>query len=274
MRARACDAGRCFAATALALAAIVASTGTADARPKRRDAKAAFDRGLAAYQKGNYVAAATALSQSFELERDADTLFAWAQSERKLERCDKALELYETVLRFELPPKNREAVERSIADCRALVAAQQPAEPAPVAPPAPVEPAPVAPVSAVSPSPANAVPPPLPRPPPQAWYRDPLALALLGTGVVATGIGTGLLVYAHSLDEDSRNATTIDDARRFGDQARSRGNIGLVTLGAGGALVIAGVVRIVLHHRATERAELTAWSGPQGSRGLAITGAF
>ncbi len=246
----------------LLAAALVASAGVAEARPKRGAAKAAFDRGLAAYKKGNFTAASEALSKSFELERDADTLFAWAQAERKLEHCDKALDLYDTVLTFELPERNREAVERSIADCRAVIAAQQPPPPPVVEPPPP-------PVVA----PPIVAPPPVAPPRGRAWYRDPVALTLLGTGLVAGGVGAGLLVSARSLNSDSRDANTIDEARRLGDQARSRGNLGLITAGAGGALLIGGIVWIVLSPHADEQPTVTSWVVPGGG-GISVRGGF
>jgi len=246
--------------------AILATASAADARPKRRDARAAFDRGLAAYTKADFTAASAALSKSYELERDPDTLFAWAQAERKLEHCDRALDLYDTVLTFDLPAKNREAVERSIADCRALLAAQQPA-------PAPVEPAPVAPPPAPAPPPVAVTSPPPPPSAAPAWYRDPVALELLGIGVLATGIGGGLLISAHGVDDEAHHAATIDDARRLGDQARSRGNLGLVAASTGGALVIAGVVWILAHRHPDEPSKLAGWLAPGGG-GLTVTGAF
>src|SRR6185436_14201758 len=98
--------------------AVVLVAGAADAKPRRRDARVAFDRGVTAYQKGNFEAASEALGKSFTLERDVDTLFAWAQSERKLEHCDKAIELYEKLLAFNLPAANREAVETKLTECR------------------------------------------------------------------------------------------------------------------------------------------------------------
>jgi tetratricopeptide (TPR) repeat protein len=249
--------------------ALVASTGIAEARPKRRNAKAAFDRGLAAYKKASFAAASEALSKSYALERDPDTLFAWAQAERKLEHCDKAIDLYETLLGSKLPAKNREAIERSVADCRAVLAAQQPPPPAPEPPPPVGRTAPPAPEP---PPPPVAIAPPPPAPAP-AWYRDPIPLELIGLGAIATGVGAGFLISAHSLNDQAHGATQIDDARRFGDQANARGNIGLIGLGAGGALVIGGVVWILAHRHDPEPSKLAGWLAPGGG-GLAVTGAF
>lgn len=140
-------------AMAVALAAVsLVAPRSADARPKRRDAKAAFDRGVVAYQKGNFQGASEALGKSFELEHDADTLYAWAQAERKLDHCDKAIELYQELLTFGLPAANKTAVEGKLAECRAIVAPGAPVAP-PVAPPA-SEPG-TARAAAVRPAPAS-----------------------------------------------------------------------------------------------------------------------
>ena len=280
--------------------ALVCVAGEAAAKPKRRDAKAAFDRGLAAYKKGSFEAASEALGKSFDLERDVDTLFAWAQSERKLEHCDKALDLYEKLLGFDLPPANRDAVELKRTECRAVIAQQKPkGAPPPVEPkpaPPPIEPKPAPPPIEPKPAPPpvepNGEPPPgadptaaSPAPPPvtdtppsgRAWYKDPIALGLVGTGVAATGVGAGLLLSARSLDSSlgGRIAAAKDyaEAKHFSDQVKSRGNIGLITAGVGGALVIGGVVWIVTHRGGTEQHTLTGWLAPGGG-GLAITGPF
>ncbi|TMQ19739.1 MAG: tetratricopeptide repeat protein [Deltaproteobacteria bacterium] len=262
---------------AVAVAMIAAAAGSADARPKRRDARTQFDRGVAAYQKGNFEQAAELLGRSFELERDVDTLFAWAQAERKLDRCDKALDLYQKLLTFTLPPANRTAVEQKLAECEAVIAAQTPKpEPTPeppIPPPAPTEP--VAPPATPPPPVVNQRPAP-PEVPVEtgrrAWYRDPIALGLLGGGLVAGGVGAGFLVSARSAGKDSINAKgSYPDTARFRHTAEQRGLIGGISAGAGVALVGAGVVWIVLHRDSGERRTITGWLAPGGG-GLAISG--
>ena len=75
----------------LARAAVIAASSlfasTASAVPKGTEARAAFDKGVAAYKKADYVGASDALGRSFTLEADADTLYAWAQTERKRSLC-------------------------------------------------------------------------------------------------------------------------------------------------------------------------------------------
>jgi tetratricopeptide (TPR) repeat protein len=268
-------AGRTRRAAALVAAALVlaAAADPAAAKPKRRDAKAAFERGVAAYQRGDFDAASEALARSFGIERDVDTLFAWAQAERKLEHCDKAIELYEKLLSFELPEANREAVVVTLSECRAVLAEQNPAaEPPPAEPPrteSPPPPVAVRPV--IAPPPAD--PGPQTRPSTRVWYRDPVALSLLGTGAVGLGLGSAFLVSAQSLHNDAGHATTYPDAKSLSDRARSRGTIGLVTIGAGGALAIGGAVWIATHRGGGERAVVTGWVAPGGA-GLGLAGGF
>jgi tetratricopeptide (TPR) repeat protein len=246
--------------------------GVADARPKRRDAKAQFDRGIALYKKGNYAAASDALGKSFNLERDVETLFAWAQAERKLENCDKAVELYGKLLASNLPPANQSAVETKLAECRAILAQQAPVEPAE---PAVVEakPEPPQPPAVAEPAPAVAEParPGAAAADGYAWYKDPITLTLLGTGAVGLAAGTGLLVSARALDR--KVPTGYDEAKRNAEQARSRGNLGMIAAGVGSVVLVGGVIWIVTHRGSPEQPTVTGWLG-DGGGGLAWAGAF
>jgi hypothetical protein len=266
-------------------ATVISTASPAFATPKRRNAKAQFDRGVAAYRKENYVVASQALARSFDLERDVDTLFAWAQSERKLNHCDKASELYEKILTFDLPAANREAVDEKLAECRGMIADAKAESPAVTEPPR-VEPVPAAPVAPPpTPTPAAVVfaqPPVAPAPRVdhawRPWYKDPIALTLLGVGIVGTGAGAALLVSANSLDGDFKTAFRdgrYDDALHLSDQAKSRGTIGLVTTAAGGAVLIGGLAWIALRHHEPEPAQtaLSGWLTPAGG-GIALTGGF
>lgn len=289
---------------------VVVSASVADARPTRRDARAAFERGVAAYSKRNFSAASDALARSFELERDADTLFAWAQAQRQLGNYTKAIELYSALLGFSLAAKNRAAVEAQLAECRDALAGQQPTvvQPPRVAalpdepeaqvgassPPVGDRPAPDA--SAAVVRPAVAPPPAAVIAPERAsWYRDPIALGLAGSGILVTAVGGGLLYTAWSLDQDSKAAfesNQYDMAQSLADRAKSRDTLAVVTMGVGGVLVVGGAVWIATHrgkehasgHAAPGSARgpvdsspgwrtVTGWVAP-GSAGLAVFGAF
>jgi tetratricopeptide (TPR) repeat protein len=286
-------------AAVLAAVSLAGAARSADARPKRRDAKAAFDRGIAAYQKGNYQGASDELAKSFELERDVDTLYAWAQAERKLDRCDKAIELYQQLLASNLQAANRTAVEDKLAECRTIIAQQPPvAAPPPsqpVAPPAgssPAAPAPAAPAAPVPSGPAVIPPsapvvaaatpidappetPPAEPRPSYVPYKDPIALGLIGAGIVAAGVGAGFLAAAHSASNDASKATTYPallDADNKVDQRNKIGGGGLI---AGGVLVAGGVGWILWkHHESGEQRTVTGWLAPGGGGGLVISGPF
>lgn len=264
--------------------AIVLVAGAADAKPKRRDARVAFDRGVNAYQKGNFEAASEALGKSFTLERDVDTLFAWAQSERKLDRCDKAIELYEKLLTFNLPAANKSAVELNLDECRTAVAQQksrvEPIAPEPRPEPIAQEPRPQAQAEQPRVAQGQAETRATPASPAgdtssaRPWYKDPVALGLGGGGLVALGVGTGLLISATSLGSDSK-AEKMDYHRALDlrDKARSRGNIGGATAAVGAAALIGAGVWVVMHRKSVESSTVTGWLAPDGG-GLAVAGGF
>jgi hypothetical protein len=249
------------------IVAILVASAPVSAAPKGSEARKLFDRGVAAYGKGDYAAASTALSESYKREGDPETLFAWAQSERKQSKCASAIELYETLLAFDLPAENAKVVQTQLAECRQIVASTaKPVEPPPK-PVEPVEPAPK-PIEPL-PKPAEATPM---TPEGRAWWRDPVGDVLVGSGVIAIGVGTALLFSARSADMDSAHATSYADFKAIEDRAHDQGMIGVIAVTAGGGLAIAGVVRYVMH-RDSERATVTGWLAPAGG-GVAISAHF
>lgn len=107
----------------------------------------------------------------------------------------------------------------------------------------------------------------------RSWYKDPISLGLVGAGVVGLGVGAGFLIWARSLNNNIKNANDYPAAKRFSDRSKSHGKIGLIAGGAGGVLVVGGVVWIVLHRGGSEQPPVTGWLGPSGG-GLAFNGAF
>ncbi len=247
------------------LAAAVLLTGAplASAAPKTPEAKAAFDRGVAAYTANDYAAASEALGESYALEPDVETLFAWAQTERKLERCDKASELYGKLLAYDLPDENKAAIRTKLEECKAIMAAQKPVEPHP-------------PVPAPTPAPTPRPPPlddPLPISTTRAWWKDPVGGALVGVGVVGLGVGGYLLMSASSLDADKENATSYGEFQRLEDKATSRGTLGVIAAAGGGALIVAGIVWYATRGGDERPPQVTGWITADGG-GVAATGRF
>jgi tetratricopeptide (TPR) repeat protein len=247
------------------LAAAVLLTGAplASAAPKTPEAKAAFDRGVAAYTANDYAGASEALGQSYALEPDVETLFAWAQTERKLEHCDKASELYGKLLAYDLPEENKGAIRAKLEECKAIIAAQKPVEPAPTPVTEPVVPAPQPPPEEPGPSSTT-----------RAWWKDPVGGALVGVGVVGLGVGGYLLISARSLDADKDNATSYGEFKRLEDKASSRGTLGVIAAAGGGALLVAGIVWYATRGGGDERpTQVTGWITSDGG-GVAAAGRF
>lgn len=247
------------AVAALIVAAIALSSSLAGAVPKNPKARAAFDDGIAAYQKSDWAAAAAAFGKSYGIEPDVEALFAWAQSERQQDHCEKAIELYGKLLESSLPDENKQVVGEKLAECKKLVAAKNP-EPVPeVTPEIKPEPKP-----APTPEPVN--------PEGKSRFKDPLGGVLLGTGVVALGVGTYFLVAAKGADSDAKSATNYFDVERFNDDADSKGKVGVIAAVAGGALIAAGIIRYATRGP-TSRA-VTGWITPDGGGGIAAFGRF
>ena len=248
-----------------ALAALVLASGPALAAPKTGEARVQFDRGVAAYTKGDYASAAEALGASFVLEADPETLFAWAQTERKLGHCDRAIDLYTKLLAMDMPAENKQAIQVQIDECKAIVAEDKtrPAEP-------------VQPITPVSPQPATQQPPP-PRDEPaqperRAWWKDPVGGGLVGAGAIGLGVGVVFLVQGRNADADKDSAPTYPEYEVLADRAESRGRLGVIGIAAGSALIAGGVIWYVTRKPA-ERTTVTTLVLPSGG-GVALSGRF
>ena len=235
------------------IAAVLFATTTAVASPKQLDAKVEFDRGVAAYKKGDYATAAEALGSSFALENNEETLFAWAQTERKLGHCDKAIELYTKLLTFKLPAANKQAVQVQINECKAIVAEEKRKQPPVIAeekrkqsPPPPPEPTPA--VVTEGAPPPEAAPPPEETLPPQpvhlerAWWKDLVGGGLVCAGVIGIGIGVVFLVQGAAADRDKDAAASYPEFVDAARLAESNGSAGVIATVTGVALATGGVI--------------------------------
>ncbi len=221
---------RWLAAVALCLviAARPAAAQSIAGPPLHAQARAHFDKAIAAYSAANYRAASVEFELAYGLDARRELLFAWAQSERLSGNCDRAVMLYRRFL--DQSPTEAEAAKavRQIDRCK-------PADPAePATPPA------------TTPGDDIAVERPPPRlvehaPVENHWYSDPWVDGLVAGGGAAAVAGGIFLWMAHGDDDSADRATQYGDARRLADEAESRRVIGMITLATGGALVIGGV---------------------------------
>lgn len=257
----------------IAAAVVLAAASPAAAAPKGAKAKAAFDRGVVAYQKGEFAAASDALATSFKLEADVETLFAWAQSERQLDHCDKAVELFEKLLTFDLPAENKKVIQSKIDECKTIIAAKQPRPPEkpPEKPPEqpPEKPPEVARVDPPDRAAPIRVEEPATGPERSPWWKDPIGDGLVGLGAVGLGVGTYFWMKGVKTREDATEANFEDEFPR----AKNQATIGVVSVIAGGALVVGGIVRYATRGGGKERSTVTGWLSPDGG-GITAIGRF
>jgi hypothetical protein len=267
---------------ALIAAVLAFACGSATAAPKSKPAKVQFEVGVAAYKADDYAAASTAFGKSYAIEADVETLFAWAQAERKQGHCDKASDLYVKLLASKLPAANKAVVRGQLDECKrilddeaaanAAAAAKAKADADAQAKPKPTPPH-------VDPEahgqPAVVQPPPEPTPRAEGakpWYKDALGDTLVGAGLISGGIGVAMLISAHSSEQSSHSATDYATFKSLDDKAKSRGKIGVIAGAAGAALIVGGVIRYAT--RSTEeRTTVTGWLDDH-TGGFAVAGSF
>jgi tetratricopeptide (TPR) repeat protein len=229
------------------------------AAPKDPKARAAFDQGIAAYQKQNYAGAAEAFGRSHGLEPDVETLFAWAQSERQQEHCEKAIELYNKLLEAKLPDENKLVVTEKLGECKKIIAAKQPPKPDPV----PDKPVPDKPV------PDKVVPDPKPKSGGRSRLKDPLGGVLVGFGAIGLGVGGYFLMSGSKANTDAKDADNYVDAEKLTDKAKSHGRIGVISTAVGGALLVGGIVRYATRSK-ERRTTISGWLAPSSGGVVAL----
>jgi hypothetical protein len=244
------------------------ASSSALAAPKGGAAKKAFDKGVKAYTAGDYPAAAAAMEKSYKLEKDPESLFAWAQAERKQEHCDKAIELYNELLVYDLPAENKQVIETQVGECKQILAAQQPPPKESTTPSLEPQSPEQVPEQEDTADRQPAPPPPEGRP----WWKDPVGDGLVVAGVAGLVVGGIELSAAAGADSSKTNATSYAEFKKFSDQATSDGKVGVIAASAGGALVALGVIWYVTHADHHEHV-VTGWLAPTGG-GLAVTGGF
>ncbi len=108
---------------------------------------------------------------------------------------------------------------------------------------------------------------------PPGWYSDKLGWTIAGAGTATAGIGTFLLLDARDLRvqiNNEPNDATRMEMRATADRRQTWGTVATV---AGGALLVAGVVRLALAPEAPDRSRPRA-SLRLSPAGIALEGRF
>lgn len=226
-------------ALALLFTAGAAHAGGSAIDPK---AKAHLDRGLELYAQKDYAGAIAELEKGYAIDPKPELMYARAQAERLGGKCTEAVEHYEAFLATGPEPEREAAARANLAKCKDELAARTPTPvPTPVPAPAPV---------AAAPQPAPPRPlPKRPAPPVEAspWYSDVLGDVLLGSGLVATGVGGFFLLSSYgneSTAEDAGVAPGSDDYAQHQsriERAERQRTTGVI-VGAGGLALIGGAI--------------------------------
>ena len=229
----------------LAVSAADAQSNPLKRRPKDPQAQRHLDQGNRFFRILDYEKAIAEYKAGAAIEGHEIFYFNLAQAYRQTERYEEAIRLYEQWLARANPTGQvRNGVVELIEQMRAELAKKASTEP-PTGPAAdlpvpsrPSEPTPPD-VDArrQSPSAASAVEP---------WYADRWAWAGVGAGVLATGIGGGLLVSAGGLRDDADQAASQQERHDLADRADGRALWGSVVGGVGLAVLTAGAVKLVL----------------------------
>jgi tetratricopeptide (TPR) repeat protein len=190
-----------------------------------REAQIAFD-------EGRWEDALAALERAYGLDPRPEYLFMQAQVLRTHERCPEAIERYREFIATAPPREDVLSAQAGLQLCGVPQADTA----------APVARAPDAP----SPRPS-----PAPDEPPRKRGPDPIAHALIWPGLAIAGVGTGLLVGAHTRLARARREDTEPEFERISRATPAMGKAGIALLSIGGAVLIAGLVRqIVVSRRA------------------------
>jgi len=258
------------------LAVLSASAATAFAedeiaKPTSPAARGHLTAGVRLYRMGDFEEAIKEYKAGALIEDAPIFYYNLGQAYRKVGNYDKAIWNYQRFLdrAKPLPANVKEATERFIREMTAEK--EQAARNTP-----PTEPSP-------SPAPSTESSPPPPSPPPpetivlqaEPWYADKLGWGLAGTGLAVTGVAVWLGIDAKGLDDDA-NAEAGQAKRGYlRDRADSRRLAGTIVGVAGGALLVAGIVKLALTENDHEkRIESTSIDVGLSPNGIAVMGRF
>jgi tetratricopeptide (TPR) repeat protein len=278
-------AGRSCVALALALSLAVAPLAHAELSPvQKQEMKQLYERATRAYDVGKYNEAIEDYQKAYEIGGDPPMLYNIAQAYRLNDQPVEAVRFYRRYLQRAPGARNREDVERKIADLEktieerrkaAAAATPPPAVPPPVVPVAPPPPAPM-----VGPPAPAATPPP--APPPSATSAETvdtepgpapseggstkkiLGWSFLGAGALcgAGALAAGLVAKGKANDfaNMSKMGAVYDPTVDHDGKAADHVAIGLGI--AAGALVVTGGILLLTSSGSTSSESTSPESNP------------
>ena len=270
---------------------------------QKQDMKQLYERATRAYDVGKYNEAIEEYQKAYEIGGDPPMLYNIAQAYRLNDQPGEALRFYRRYLQRAPNARNREDVERKIAELEKIVedrrkAAAAVAPPPVVAPPPAPAPAPVTSPSAPVASPATPAPegagtaaggvgaqtPPAEDEGPSR-ARKIVSWSLIGVGVATLGTGIVFGIMAKQKSNSVSDMSNLADKVRFDPNLEHDGKVYnnlFLGLGiAGAAVAVTGTILVLTGGSSAEaapaatpsattaRATVTPWLGA----GLAGAGA-
>jgi hypothetical protein len=236
-----------------------------------------YDRATRAYDVGKYAEAIDFYQKAYEIGGDPPMLYNIAQSYRLNDQPADAVRFYKRYLQRAQNPRNKDDVEKKIAELEKVVEERKKtAPPPPPAPVTPVTPAPATPPPApVQPNPPSTTPgesgtttpgesttpatPPTPVEAEGAGTRRIVGWSLVGVGAAA-GIGAVVagLIAKNKSDKvtngsQSMGKTMFDPTWESGGKNANRAMIGLAI--GGGAAAVAGVILVITASSSSDEAK-------------------
>lgn len=224
---------------AAVLALLVSSISLAEANPAAAERLAA---GHAHFGAGRFQEALVDYKAAYSLDPDPDTLFAIAQTERKLGQCHLALPHYREYLasRSDFPAE----VKGVIAECWMQLPPPEANKPCPAA--------------------GQPIEQQLP------WYKNPASGAVIAGGVSAA-VGIGFLIASSATRNQADNAQFSDEFDSLLDEATGERRIGATFLVAGAVLAGGG---LVYHFVTKSRSERTTTAVTTDGRSILFARSF
>jgi tetratricopeptide (TPR) repeat protein len=253
-----------FACAALATPAARA----ADLTPQQKqEMRTIYDKATRAYDVGKYAEAIEEYQKAYEIGGDPPMLYNIAQAYRLNNQPTEAVRFYKRYLQRAPNARNREDVERKIAEQEKIIEEQKKLQPpappvTPVAPPVTAVPATPAPSTVGPPSPQPAIPAPstMPETPPPAPV--PVATSegmsttrlIVGLGLIGLGAAAGVVAGLEGMSARNKGDTLTSQSKMGGtiefdpniEKDAKNADKALIGLAIGaGALAAAGVIVLV-----------------------------
>lgn len=219
--------------------------------------EAPYQRARRHFADKEYLAAARALDEAYQLDPNADYLYQRGHALRLAGSCAAALPVFREVETLVQTEVQQEEVRRWIAHCERVVAEVAEVPEVPEVPETSTVP---------PPEPPSTSPVAQPIPSPTAPRNDVAAGATMGIGGALVLVGSGLLIGASVVAnrDDAGESEPAYERRR--DQVRSLEISGAVVVGIGVAAVVAASIRYGILQRRQRKS--SAWRvGPGGLTG-------